>query len=1069
MMRNRITLTLMCALFTVGRCAHCQPAADAQSTAAPVKGEADSPEIPPYFVEEFSIVQTAPAGDHIEFELRGSIRLTSSSRQPERIPLLLGNCALLDSKFTGEGSHVVDVAEGGGYELWVNGAADSQHDFVLTFARKLVLLGRGRRLQLQLPARTIPIQLWLDEVNPKVFFGDSRTIKEFQGPGEKVGTWRLDLRALGGDFRLQWQPSNEPGPPDRRGLTAVGEIDYQFLNDRQLDASAKIRVSNPRGGLSSFLVRLPPGFVLTENDGAEFSTTVVEAGNATHGPSVRVDVLEPQATSAQVTLQAKLTKPAFHPNQEDGFPATELAGFAVDGATFQANRLNVRFPSKWSLHSLTDLNARRVDGESTVDSDREGQAYFDVFHQAAQPPSLTVALRERQTRIIVQPTYRLFVEGTRVVMDARMRFDVRGTVPRKLSIWTGDWKLISLDTTVAPGAEISTSTGGVQDIPIEIAELAATPFDVNIRGEMPLSSLPTRPRISLPDPRPILPVQGQAVVASPPRLILLVASGLDVVPRLEDPAYSFEEPPNEWALTGDATLEAGRASYIQFETNVTPTVTLSVAARAQAFSGEVDTEVHVSQSKTLVKQTFQVDVLNQPLNRLPLSFPANAMDLEITIGEERLVVPDWPPTEKTAGRLDREVLLPGSPRLGRITLNASFHLPGVPRSKETTATSIGLINWQANGWETVENHITVRDGLTRELNLSAATWAQVFGNSRETLEAKSDKLQDDLAIAIAPSISQGRRTDIEKTWIRTILVEAGRIDHFCVRLHATDSIIVRLPPGVRDLSQTITIALNGRSVTDFKLLSDRAVEIPIPAGESGRSMLMEVWYEFDASFDSNDHFLFATVSDARGVGRTYWELLTDRRRHLLVPPSICFSENEWVASGIGWRRQPTLTTTELREWIEMSGRDTDLAGANRYLYSAFGTVDAVRVTTCSRTLLVFAASFASLLLGLAVLYWAPARHPLALAVGGVLLLACVVRWPATGVLALQAAVAGASLVGLSLALRWWYRPSAPRIFGATESRAVPESDGLTTTRVVGGVRSPSASDSGSQTFAGSGS
>ena len=1013
------------------------------------------PEMPPYFVEGLSIVQTAPAGEHARFELTGTVRLTDASADSERIPLFLGKCALLKSSFEGEGQHAV-AEDKSGYELWISGQPNSKHDFVLTFARKLLRLGRARRLELQLPDRTVPIQLWLDEQNPRIILDDDRTITEGAGPGERAGTWKLSLVSLGGDFRIQWHPADEAQGNQRTDFTAVGDIDFRFLDPRQLAATAKISVTSELRGFGSFSVRLPPRFTLVETDQPEFGVVVLERGTTRRGPLIRVDVFEAGET-AEVELQARLTRPFAR--------AIQLAGFSVEGATFQANRLSVRFPAQWSLHTPESLNARRVDREGVVDTEREGMAHFDVFHQPGEAASLQVELRERQARIVVQPTYRLTVDGTRVTMEAKMRFDVRGILPKELDIWTGQWKLSSVDSTVAPGIELASPNVNVQIVPIERTDIATAPFDVNLRGEIAISTLPDQTQLSLPDPRPDIPLQGQSVVMSPPRLILVVASGLDVIPQLKDPAFSFDEPPQEWAFSTSDPPEGFRQSFFQFETNIVPTLSLNISERPQAFVGMVRADVDVSPSRVDVTQTIDLEVLNQPLGAIPLVLPTAATDIQVSVGGQSQVVGDWPPDGVEGDAVDRTISLSGSPRFGQLKIVITYTLPGIRRNTETISSVIPLVSWQDwDSWERVETRLNITDSLSREMNLTETAWTYVLGTAADVVEASTQGAVAEVLVDIAASAAQSRRADVAKTWVQTIIAGGRRIDHYSVRVRPVDEIQVRLPEGVVFTLDAVLVAIDGREVANIRLNGDREVQVPITSSDIGRLVLMEVWYRFpDVVANGTMELSFAEIVDARSVGRTYLELVTDRNRHLLLPPSTCFSENEWIRNTVGWRRKPLLSTADLRQWIEMSGRESELTGANRYLYSSIGSINRVRIQVCSRTLLVLLSSLAALVFGVAVAYVRAARHPLSLAAVGTLIVALVVRWPSTGVLVVQAAFLGLLLVAVCLALRWWYLPVRPRIMGATEDiRPLP--DGELSTKSLEHSRSHG---SGSQTLAGS--
>ena len=1007
-------------------------------------------------MEGLSIVQTEPSGEHARFELRGTVRLTEASAATERIPLFLGHCALLKSTFEGEGQHAVAVAEDkSGYELWITGQPNSQHDFVLTFARKLLRLGRARRLELKLPARTIPIQLWLDEQNPRIILDDEQTITEPSGPGKKAGTWTLNLVSLGGDFRIQWHPADEPIGNDRTDFTVVGEIDYRFLDPRQLDATAKISVTSSRG-FDSFSVRLPPGFTLVETDQPEFGVFVLERGTTRRGPLIRVDVFETNET-AEIELQARLTRPVAR--------AIELAGFSVEGATFQANRLSIRFPAQWSLQTPETKNARRVDREGVPDGEREGVSHFNVFHQPGEASSLQVELRGRQARIVVQPTYRLTVDATRVTLEARMRFDVSGILPKELDIWTGEWKLSSVDSPVAPGLDLASPDVDLQIVPIERTDIAAAPFDVNLRGDIAIGALPAQTQLALPHPTRDIPLQGQAIVMSPPRLILVIASGLDVVTQLRDPAFSFDQPPQEWAFSTGDPPEGFRQSFFQFETNAVPTMTLGVSERPQAFVGTMQTDVEVSPTNVKVQQTIDLEVLNQPLESIPLTIPSEATDIEVTVGGQKLVVEDWPPASAD-GAVDRTIALAGSPRFGRMEVVVSYRLPGIRRSTDTISRSIPLVTWQGWGsWNRIETRLKIRDSLSRDMDLTQAVWSYVLGTAADVIEASTPGSVDRVLVDIAPSAAQSRRADVAKTWVQTIIVGNGRTDHYSARVRPIDELRVRLPAGVVFTTEAVIVAIDGRAVANIRLNGDREIQIPITSVDSGRLVLLEVWYRFPGIVKNGRIDLtFAEIVDARGVGRTYWELVTDRQRHLLLPPNTCFSENEWTRGRVGWQRKPLLSTADLRQWIEMSGRESELAGANRYLFSSIGNIKKVRIQTCSRTALVLLASFSSLFFGVAVAYWGAARHPLSLAAVGTLIVALVARWPSTGVLVVQAAFLGLLLVGVCLALRWWYLPVRPRIMGATEDIR-PTPDGELSTRAM--ERSRSSHDTGSQTLAGS--
>lgn len=1000
-----------------------------------VLGQSDEPpaselvgeEIPPFFLEGLSIVQTGPATDHARFELRGTVRFTENSRPSERIPLLLPKCALLDSKFTGEGEHAVAVAKDrSGYEIWISGKQNSRHDFVLTFARKLLLLGQARRLELTLPSHTIPLELWLPETDPHIILDDDRTITDGAGPGERSGTWKVRLVSLGGAFRIQWQPKGTGAATQRADLTAVGEIEYRFVDARQVEATAKIEVSQPTpNGSTGFTLRLPTGFTLVEDDPDDFSMVVLDGRTSGRGQLIRVEPDEFSETM-EVELRARL-------NRQYG-TNVELAGFYLEGSTFQSNRITVRFPTQWTLQAPVTLNARRVDRDNGSEIDREGVAHFDVFHQANDGASLQVDLRERQTRVLVQPTYRLRCDESLVTLDARLRFDIRGNLPDQLEIWTGAWGIAAVDTAIAPNLELAGSEADVQVVPIDRPEVAAAAFFVDLRGEIPLSELPTAlQQVTLPHANRDVPLQGQSIVMAPARLILTTASGLDVALQVNESAFSFNEPPDDWELLSGGSREGLRSVYFQFETNAIPTVTLNVRERPRAITGTMDATLQISPQRTNVEQTFALSIANQPLDAVAISLPSTATELRLTIDDREVSISDWPPTEVSSGRATRDVPL-NSPRLGSMTMRVTYRLLGIRRSEDTASRQFSLVTLaDTTAIESMESRLTLNDTLRRDINLSSGDWVYGFSPTAAAIQASSQGVVGEVTIDVAPSASSGRQPDVSKTWIRTILTDNRRVDHYASRLRAPGDIRLRLPAGTRVSINDLLIAVDGRRVANVRLVDTRDIEIPLGRADAGRSILLEVWYQFSEPVGDGRHNLsFAEVVDARGVGRMYWELISDPDRHLLLSPDNCFSENEWVRGALGWRRKPTMSAADVRGWLEMPAPDDDFGTANRYLFSSVGTMNRVQIYTCHRTWLVFFASLVALMLGVLVAYWQPARHPLAFSALGTVMVGLTATWPTTGVLVIQSAFVGLVLAAVCLLLRWWYLPVRPRLMGATE-------------------------------------
>ena len=92
---------------------------------------------------------------------------------------------------------------------------------------------------------------------------------------------------------------------------------------------------------------------------------------------------------------------------------------------------------------------------------------------------------------------------------------------------------------------------------------------------------------------------------------------------------------------------------------------------------------------------------------------------------------------------------------------------------------------------------------------------------------------------------------------------------------------------------------------------------------------------------------------------------------------------------------------------------------NGYLFSSLRWNDTCEVFTVGRSTIVFVASAATLLAGLALIYLRPARHPVVLLAAAVLLGGGAALQPEAALLAAQAAVLGLALALLALVLRQW--------------------------------------------------
>lgn len=177
--------------------------------------------------------------------------------------------------------------------------------------------------------------------------------------------------------------------------------------------------------------------------------------------------------------------------------------------------------------------------------------------------------------------------------------------------------------------------------------------------------------------------------------------------------------------------------------------------------------------------------------------------------------------------------------------------------------------------------------------------------------------------------------------------------------------------------------------------------------------------------------------DDAWVSQAYWQLLLPPQEHLVAAPDDFTAEFLWRWNNLYYGRQPVMNQADLEAWTglppgyALAGRSARLAsgyletGMNCYLFSAPALPDSCKIVTVGRSTIIFLASGAALLAGLALIYVRAARHPVVLLAATILLAGGAARYPELALLAAQAAVLGLILALLALVLRRWLAGSAP--------------------------------------------
>jgi hypothetical protein len=164
-----------------------------------------------------------------------------------------------------------------------------------------------------------------------------------------------------------------------------------------------------------------------------------------------------------------------------------------------------------------------------------------------------------------------------------------------------------------------------------------------------------------------------------------------------------------------------------------------------------------------------------------------------------------------------------------------------------------------------------------------------------------------------------------------------------------------------------------------------------------------------------------------------WEVAVLPDDHLVGMPTRWTSQQRWRWTGFGWRREPTVKTAELADWVAATlGRPAVAVSAaapqqdHRLVYAGIGSPGVATAWVVPTWCIVLAASGVVLAIGLAMIYRAAWRRPAVVTglAAAAALAACAL--PETALLVGQAALPGAALATLAAVLRWFTDRRPPR-------------------------------------------
>ena len=981
------------------------------------------PALPPAAVLESAVVKIdarglEPAARSCPVAVECRVRQTRAGWA--MVPLELGQVLLeAPPEHDGPGRMLVDAdPEGAGYRCWFeppsDGAADLRHTVRLTGRLPVEAGAEQESFALALPvAVTSRIDIETARPEPQVTLRPPLAGKIETAP-EATGS-RVSVTGVAAGVRIVIAAA-----APARVAEALAEADCESvvrIDGRTARITARLALANLPPAPNRVQIELPPRAVLRRVGGD--GRLVVGADT---GDTVTIDVSRDPGGGAAIDLECE------HPVDPSGGTPLEPLGFAVSGIEpwRQRGRVSLVIEGDWQATWDDVAGIRRVDPPA---GERE-PGLVAAFAYDAQPASLPLRIRPRRSRVVVEPEYRYAVSAARVTLQTLLKVAVRGAPVGSISLGLDpEWRLGD----VGPAGVVD--AGGVRvegnRVTIPFVQPLAGDAVLDIEAMMVLEPAAERVAWSLPLPRGDLIGPASVIVSSEPDIELLPeADGTVGLVRQTSsalPAGAAER----MALV--YRLDAPEGSFAAVRRFLPRRVEATVAAL-----------VAVAEREIAVSETIRLDVLHVPLEFLELRVAATVLEsgsLEIRQAGQLLA----PAEVEETGDVDdvgRPLMLVRSllpaPLLGRGEVTVQYRLPTPPVPAEATvAVDVPLSLPVVSG--SIRQVATIEEEATLTVVPRSDTWrrdvATTSGTGR-TWSAPKPRNLFPLALSARAREAAGV-TVIEAAWLRTRLFPDRREDVAAyVVAPAERQVEITLPSSPAPTA--VEVRVDG-SPLPLEARDDGRLVIDI-ATPGGGNRLVEVrttspWGGTFAGLGLPWPLPLAAPRFAADVleRQFSWEVAVLPDDHLVAMPTTWTSQQRWRWAGLGWRREPTVTTAELADWVAATlGRPAVAVTAaaprqeHRLVYAGLGPPGVATAWVVPTWCFVLAASGVVLAIGLAMVYRAAWRRPAVVTglAAGAVLVACVL--PETALLVGQAAVPGAALAILAAVLRWFTDRRPPR-------------------------------------------
>jgi hypothetical protein len=956
---------------------------------------------PPRFQLE-RLVANGHAGER-QAEL--SVELSVAVNQPGwvRVPLRLSQAVMRSKpRYQGPGDYRLEFDSAAKeYVLWLRGDGDKPHQLTLDLAAPLEKLADQTELRLGLPRAAVSEFVFTVPDPSAVATVREGGLLDSTSHGKNS----TDFKVLGmeRDFALVWHKQNAGDNEIVAPLEGAGILDVR-VDATGIHTDVQLTVRTFGSKLDSFRLKVPANATVTstEQPGYTIESAPSERGKGEVGQTQLCEVRLRDKVATPLTVRFALDQPL---DEEAGQRDFDLTGVELVGAARQSGYVAVRVTDGWHIDWGELRQARQVE-EIPKELERDGVlASFEYF---GKPYSIAGRLAPLKTHLSVEPFYSVDVDGQQIRLQSRLTYQARGAKVFALEIAMPGWELDD----VAPRGTFDVDRVAVEaDKPIRVPLLQPTTGGIELLLRAHRKIAPAATQIEFDLPRPVTDATAPAQLSvMPAENVSLTVRETELVGLMQIRGDSLDATFDE---AGRQPLKfRGQSGKLHFAAD------LQIETRTVV--ADIRTQFTLDAEAAHVDETIDYSVMNEPLGALSLDVPtwlSSADRIEWQL-DDQPVTPTSDTSESSVERTVRYRLVLPEKRQGKFRLSIKYPLRiGTLTADRDLPIDVPLV--MPTVTELASNVLTVKASPGIKVEQRDSGWnAEVVGADRS--HPAGMRLTNPLAsgeVALAARREETRNASpavVERAWIQSRLAGGERWDRAVFKIQgAENSLTLHLPPGA--IAAEAQVILDGTSVAASSAARD-TLSVAIPAGV--QTHVLDVSYRFATRSAEQGHLQLVppSIEDAPWMRQTYWQLVLPRDEHLLGWPADLTGMFQWRLENGIWVRQPLVEQPHLEAWTQTTAGPDIPRQTNRYVLTAMGPIEELNIYVVSRVTLVAAAAGTVLTAGLLLLNFKSLRHPAALFIVGILLLAAAAMFPEVAMLIAQVAALGAVLAGLSALL-----------------------------------------------------